>query len=157
MADIFYPHDYLPMPLQDGYGFEPIDPLLRTTMTSGRARQRRRYLSTPTNASVTWQFLNQGAAQYFELWYRYILKDGVNWFYMKLQTPIGLDDYKCRFMGIYKGPTLVPPHYWQYTATLELWDRPTIDSSWGEFPDYIVNADIIDLALNREWPKNDGS
>lgn len=157
MADIFYPHDYLPMPQQEGYGFAPISPLARTTMTSGRARQRRRYLSTPTNASITWTFTNQGAAQYFELWYRYILKDGVNWFYMKLQTPAGVDTYKCRFTEIYQGPTLIPPRYWKFTATLELWDRPTIDSSWGDFSDYIVNADIIDLALNREWPKNDDS
>lgn len=36
MADIFYPDEYLPMPLMDGYGFKPISPLLRTEMTSGR-------------------------------------------------------------------------------------------------------------------------
>ena len=39
MADIFYPDEYLPMPLMDGYGFKPISPLLRTEMTSGRAQQ----------------------------------------------------------------------------------------------------------------------
>ena len=54
MADIFYPDEYLPMPLMDGYGFKPISPLLRTEMTSGRAQQRRRYTSTPTQASVKW-------------------------------------------------------------------------------------------------------
>lgn len=48
MADIFYPEEYLPMPLMDGYGFKPISPLLRTEMTSGRAQQRRRYTSTFT-------------------------------------------------------------------------------------------------------------
>jgi hypothetical protein len=38
MADIlYYPHDYLPLPLMDGYGFKHISPLLRTEMTSGRA------------------------------------------------------------------------------------------------------------------------
>lgn len=52
MADIIYPDEYLPMPLMDGYGFKPISPLLRTEMTSGRARQRRRYTSRPTQASV---------------------------------------------------------------------------------------------------------
>lgn len=24
MADIYYPHDYLPVPLYDGYGFKPV-------------------------------------------------------------------------------------------------------------------------------------
>ena len=52
MADIAYPHDYLPMPLQDGYGFKPVSPLQRTETTSGRARQRRKYTSTPTVAIV---------------------------------------------------------------------------------------------------------
>jgi hypothetical protein len=56
MADIIYPDEYLPMPLMDGYGFKPISPLLRTEMTSGRAQQRRRYTSTPTQASVKWIF-----------------------------------------------------------------------------------------------------
>ncbi|STS92127.1 membrane protein [Klebsiella variicola] len=47
MADIFYPDEYLPMPLMDGYGFKPISPLLRTEMTSGRAQQRKAiYLNT---------------------------------------------------------------------------------------------------------------
>jgi hypothetical protein len=37
MAEKYYPHDYLPMPLQDGYAFQPISPLKRTEMTTGRA------------------------------------------------------------------------------------------------------------------------
>ncbi|MFH8134218.1 hypothetical protein ABU178_08530 [Pantoea osteomyelitidis] len=153
MTDIYYPHDFLPMPQMDGYGFKPVSPLLRTKMTSGRARQRRLYVSTPTEASIKWLFTNQGAAQYFELWYRHILNDGASWFFMKLQTPAGLDTFKCRFTDIYEGPTLVPPYYWQFTATLEIWDRPVISNAWAEFPDFVVNADIIDLAVNREWPK----
>jgi hypothetical protein len=52
MTDIYYPHDSLPMPLQDGYGFQPVSPLKRTQLTTGRARQRRAYTSTPTQASV---------------------------------------------------------------------------------------------------------
>jgi hypothetical protein len=27
-------------------------------------------------------------------------------------------------------------------------------SSWlGEFPEFIVNSDILDIAVNREWPE----
>lgn len=43
MTDIYYPHDSLPMPLQEGYGFQPVSPLKRTQFTTGRARQRRAY------------------------------------------------------------------------------------------------------------------
>ncbi len=70
MADIFYPDEYLPMPLMDGYGFKPISPLLRTEMTSGRAQQRRRYTSTPTRASVKWIFKTDALAQVFEAFFR---------------------------------------------------------------------------------------
>ncbi|WP_241187508.1 hypothetical protein, partial [Klebsiella pneumoniae] len=107
MADIFYPDEYLPMPLMDGYGFKPISPLLRTEMTSGRAQQRRRYTSTPTQASVKWIFKTDALAQVFEAFFRDALKDGQSWFYLKLQTPIGVKPYKARFVDIYEGPTLV--------------------------------------------------
>ena len=153
MADIYYLHDYLPLPLMDGYAFKPVSPLLRTEMASGRSRQRRRYLSTPTNCSVKWIFRTDNEAQLFESWYRETITDGADWFFMKLQTPTGVDFQKCRFTDIYEGPTLIPPRYWQYSATLELWTRPVPGDGWGEFPEYIIASSIIDIALNREWPE----
>lgn len=153
MSDIYYPHDYLPIPLQEGFGFKPISPLLRTRMTSGRSRQRRLYTSVPTEASVTWLFGKDTQAQLFESWYRDVLFDGAAWFYMRLKTPLGLQFYKCRFTDIYEGPTFMRPKFWQFTATLELWDRPLLPPGWAEFPDYIINSSIIDLALNQEWPE----
>ncbi|HKN05529.1 MAG TPA: hypothetical protein VJY31_16505 [Buttiauxella sp.] len=152
MADINYPHDYLPLPLQEGYAFRPVNPLLRTEMTSGRARQRRRYLSTPTQALVQWTFVTQQQAQIFEAWYSESINDGASWFFMKLQTPLGLQFYKCRFTEIYEGPVLIPPRYWHYSATLELWERPLLPPGWIEFPEFLTGSDIIDKALNREWP-----
>ncbi len=153
MAEVSYPHEYLPLPLQDGYGFKPISPLLRTQLTSGRARQRRQYTSTPTQASVTWMFTTDAQAQLFEAWYRDTISDGAAWFLMRLQTPLGVESYKCRFTDIYDGPVLVAPIYWRFSATLELWKRPLLPPGWVEFPYFVVNQDIIDLALNREWPE----
>jgi hypothetical protein len=69
MADIIYPDEYA----HATYGrvrFKPISPLLRTEMTSGRARQRRRYTSTPTQASVKWIFQTDALAQVFEAFFR---------------------------------------------------------------------------------------
>ncbi|WP_285131392.1 hypothetical protein [Leclercia adecarboxylata] len=148
-----YPREYLPLPQQDGYGFKPVSPLLRTELTSGRARQRRKYTSTPTQASVNWFFETDGQSQLFEAWYRDTIHDGADWFLMRLQTPLGVEDYKCRFTDIYEGPTMVAPIYWKFTATLELWEHPVLPPGWTEYPDYIINSSIIDLALNREWPE----
>lgn len=85
--------------------------------------------------------------------YREKITDGADWFFMKLQTPLGVEFYKCRFTDIYEGPTLVAPIYWKFTATLELWKRPVLPDGWVDFPDFIINSDILDLAVNREWPE----
>lgn len=53
MTDIYYPHDSLPMPLQEGYGFQPVSPLKRTQLTTGARgkgeliRPRRRRPASP--------------------------------------------------------------------------------------------------------------
>jgi len=154
VSDIFYPHDYLPRPLQEGYGFKPVSPLQRTDTTSGRSRQRRKYTSTPTVATINWTFTKNNQAQLFEAWFRDVLLDGANWFYMRLQTPLGCDQlFKCRFVDIYEGPTLVSPKYWRYSAQVELWERPLLPPGWGNFPELVAGSDIIDIALNREWPE----
>ncbi|OIX96207.1 hypothetical protein BFS14_01720 [Serratia fonticola] len=153
MADIYYPHDYLPMPQQGGYAFQAVNPLISTELVSGRRRQRRRFTSTPTDAQVAWFMETDAQGQVFEAWFRDALTDGASWFYMRLQTPIGVKFYKCRFRGaIYEGPTLVPPGYWRYSATLELWERPLPPPGWGNFPQFLAGQNIIDVALNREWP-----
>lgn len=151
-SDINYPDEYLPMPLQEGYALKPVSPLLRTDLTSGRARQRRLYTSTPSQAQVSWLFL-ESEAQLFEAWFRDAISDGAAWFNANLRTPLGVESYVCRFVDIYDGPIITGGKYWEFTATLELWERPILPPGWGEFPDFIINSNIIDLALNREWPE----
>lgn len=153
MADIFYPHAYLPMPLQEGYGLQPVSPLKRTQFTTGRARQRRAYTSTPTVATVAWFMETDVQAQVFEAWFRDAISDGMAWFQMKLQTPVGVKFYKCRFTDIYQGPVLVAPIYWRYSATLELWERALPPVGWGNYPELLAGSSIIDIAINQEWPK----
>ncbi|EAT6751244.1 hypothetical protein Q2S52_002226 [Escherichia coli] len=152
MADAYYPHDYLPMPRQEGYAFQPVSPIKRTELSTGRARQRRAYTSTPTQVSVSWLFETDVQGQIFEAWFKDVLKDGSLWFQMKLQTPLGVEDHKCRFIDIYTGPVLSPPIHWLYSAEVELWSRAVLDGGYGEHQDFIRNSDILDRALNREWP-----
>lgn len=152
-SSINYPSNYLPVPLQEGFGMKPVSPLLRTELSSGRARQRRLYTSTPTQAVVAW-LLTDTEAQLFESWYRETISDGADWFNMPLRSPLDITDMcVCRFVDIYEGPTIDGGNYWRYSATLELWERPVLSSGWSEFPDYIINSSIIDIALNREWPE----
>ncbi|HBR1869646.1 hypothetical protein KUF61_13070 [Klebsiella aerogenes] len=151
-TNISYPAEYLPCPKKEGFGLQAVSPLKSTPMTTGRRRQRRAYTSVPTQTKVIWIF-NDSQAQLFEAWFRDKITDGADWFNMPLLTPLGEEDYVCRFVDIYEGPTPEGGMYWRYSAELELWERPILPPGWADFPDYIINSNIIDLAVNREWPE----
>ncbi|VTN69254.1 alkanesulfonate ABC transporter permease [Klebsiella variicola] len=107
MTDIYYPHDSLPMPLQEGYGFQPVSPL-KTNPVNHRSREAKAsfYVHADTGQHhLVMETDAQGLA--FESWFRDALSDGAAWFMMKLQTPAGIKFYKCRFTDIYQGPVLV--------------------------------------------------
>lgn len=149
---IAYP-EFLPEPQRDGYGFQPVSPMARSELQSGRARQRRRFTSVPTVASVTW-LMDDTEAQLFEGWFEHILLSGSLWFQCPLKTPLGMDEHRARFVDIYEGPILVGESFWRFTAKLELFKRPILDAGWIiDVPDYIVMADIFDVAMNQKWPK----
>ena len=153
MADLPKYPPALPKPLIEGYGFSAVSPLMRTDMQSGRAKQRMKYRSTPTQAGVSWLFRRQEAVL-FESWFQGVVGDGATWFECELQTPMGLSLHKCRFVDIYDGPTLIAPEYWKFTATLELVKRPIIDGSWAiYYPEALLHGNLIDVALSREWPR----
>ena len=150
---IAYPEG-LPLPLRDGYGFEPVSPLLRSQKMSGRAVQRRLYKSVPTEASVSW-LLSDEQTQLFEGWFEHVLISGVMWFEVRLKTPLGLETYEARFKDIYSGPTLVGVSHWRFTAVLELFQRPVVDADWVLYaPEYILMSSIFDRAMNQEWPRH---
>ena len=141
----------LPLPEQSGYAIQHVSPLQRTTMVSGRARQRRVYTSVPSNVAVQW-FLTEQQAQLFEAFFRYSITDGADWFLLPLKTPMFTGDYECRFTGIYEGPTLTAFNKWTVSATIEIKERQTIGASWVYTPQYVIDSSIIDVALNDLWP-----
>lgn len=149
---IQYPEG-LPLPTRDGYGFSAVSPILRTRMQSGRSKQRRQYQSTPTAGSVSWVF-TEGEAQLFESWWEEVLVSGTEWFEMSLQTPQGLQPYRCRFTDIYDGPTLFGFNLWRISAVLELFERPILRGGWAiHAPQFILYGDLLDKAINKEWPE----
>jgi hypothetical protein len=103
-------------------------------------------------ASISWIFTS-AQSQTFEAWWRDALIDGSQWFECPLETPLGYElDYVARFTDIYSGPSRVGPLLWSLSAELELRERPILDAGWGEFPWFILDQSIFDLAMNREWP-----
>lgn len=153
-TDINWP-SLLPFPQFDPNRMVPGKTFLRTRMASGRSRQRRQFTSVPTEGAVAWIMRHEESAA-FEAWFRDVLLDGANWFNMPRRTPImnGLLSQITRFTSMPE-PEPVGKLYWRYSATVETWGRPVdvIPPGWGAFPEYLVGASIIDLAINREWPE----
>ena len=151
MTTINYPTQ-LPAPVQNGYSMQHVSPLLRTGMQSGRARQRRIFTSVPSMLSVSFFFESKTEVQLFEGFFQHTLKDGAEWFNMPLKTPMGYYAVECRFADIY-GPLELDGLYWRTSATIEIRERKTIAADWVQFPDFVIQQDIIDIAINREMPE----
>lgn len=148
---IQYPAE-LSLPLQEGYGLSTVDPMRATQMVTGRTRYRVRYSYVPTEVKFNFNF-SEAEAGFFEAWYARTLNNGFEWFEMTLQTPAGFTTYQVHFKGIYQGPDLTQITRWRYSAVLQLKQRPMIPEGWEQFPEYWFNKNVIDLAVNREWPK----
>ena len=141
----------LPLPEQSGYAIQHVSPLQRTEMVSGRARQRRVYTSVPSMVAVQF-FCTELQAQVFELFFRYGITDGADWFLCPLKTPVGIKHYECRFTGIYEGPTLTAFNKWTISATIEIKERQTLNAGFAYVPQYVLDSSIIDIAVNQLWP-----
>lgn len=147
---------WLPSPELSGYGLQHVDTTMRTPMESGRARQRQRFTSAPTMATVSW-VLTENQAGLFEGWFRWALKDGTEWVNLELKTPMGYKAYVCRFVGMYDGPEPFAFTDWRIQARVEIRDRQTYSRAWSTIGEqFIAGADIIDRAANKKWPAEPG-
>lgn len=151
ITDIDYPHS-LPNPQRAGNAANHVQPFRRTSMESGRARQRRTFTSVPSMQAFSWIFTG-AQAQAFEAWFRETIHDGADWFNIRRLTPLGMSVLVCRFASMYRGPNLLGVDRWMFSAELEVWERPLLVPGWGAMPDFVVRSNIFDLAMNREWPK----
>ena len=91
-------------------------------MNSGRARQRRRFLSVPTTMPATWQ-LSSRMATIFEGFYEHDLKDN-EWFLMDIPTPQGLVEHEVRFINSpMENHKPLGADRWSYQANIEIKQR----------------------------------
>lgn len=145
-----YPNG-LPCALREGYAFEPINNIVRTPMESGRARQRIIFDSVPTFVPLAW-ICSERQALLFEAWASQVARAG--WFLIPLKIPGGIRKVEVRFTESPAGPELVGVSHWKFTARCELRERPLLEPGWAELmPEWILMMNIVDLAINREWPE----
>lgn len=149
---IIYPAT-LPLPQRDAYEIRHVSPFMRSELDTGRARQRRKYTTTPSNIRVKFIFTAQQGIT-FEEWFNDVLTDGASWFNILLRTESWFEDFECRFMEMYDGPALKGRDHWEFTAELETRNRTSKQfSAWGILPWTKTDAtSIFDIAMNREWP-----
>lgn len=143
----------LPPPLKGDRAFQLVDPLVSTASDNGQTRWDRRFTVTPASTPVSWIFTDIQAAA-FTAWYADSLRDGAEWFEMPIRSPIGREVEQCHFVSAYSGPERLGYDRWRVTASLVLRQMPRFPPGWGEFPEFILEASTIDVALNDKWPLN---
>lgn len=140
----------LPLPLRDGYGLDKVNRIRSTDMDVGRGVQRWEFDDAPEFPSVSWIF-TEAESRLFNAWVNQVAKAG--WFTIRLLTDMGFDDVKARFKSSPSRADLVARFAWKWTATLEIEFEQMLEPGWVEIlPDYILEADIFDIAVNRELP-----
>src|SRR5690625_6577409 len=101
-TDINVPQS-LPCPQREGKAVRTVQPFSRTTMTTGRAIQRRRFSSVPSMVQVNWVF-NSAQAMAFEAWFSELANDGASWFNIDIKFPLGSVPYVARCTDMYTRP-----------------------------------------------------
>jgi hypothetical protein len=140
----------LPLPVRDGYQLDPVNLIRSTDMDVGRAVQRIEFEDAPLFVNATW-IMNSVQARLFLAWVKQVAKAG--WVNMPLVTPMGLQTEVVRFRNTPEKRELVAQYSWRFSSILEIQFEPMLDEGWAELlPDWILNADIFDYAMNREWP-----
>lgn len=141
----------LPYPQRANYSASGPNRIRRTDMDVGRAVQRTEFEDAPLMVNATWRFPKDAQARLFIAWVNQVAKSG--WVSMPLLTNMGFDILTVRFTETPKGGQLMGKFIWEYNALLEVEFEPALDEGWAELlPDYVLNADIFDYAMNREWP-----
>lgn len=102
----------------DGYGYQAIDPFARTKMDSGTARQRRRFVSVPTNVTAKLR-LSTLQLGIFEAFFWDDLNAGVSWFTMPLYNGRGKNVTRVRITEAPSTAGTESPDIWDVSLKLE--------------------------------------
>lgn len=142
----------LPLGLASGASYQSESPTKRSPLINGRAIVRRKFKDVPEIRSISWLFKGIESAA-FRAWVRDSLNEGVDYFYMPMQTDEGFFPYLCRFKGDYRGPVRAGPDLWSISAELEMIKRSIAPDGEGLFPEEILGSKTLDTTMNKEWSK----
>ena len=92
--------DTLPAPERDNYRLQPVDPLVRTPMESGKDRTERMFGTAPTRVPLRWT-MTDAEFQAFKAFHRFALDDGAREFSFPLFLDGGFSHRKARFAEQY--------------------------------------------------------
>ena len=124
----------LPTPTIQGYRIKQQDNTVRTRMEAGVARQRRRFLTVPTDMRLRW-VMQSSLFALFEGFYKTKAKEGAEWIIFPIYNGAGYLDSEVRFKEPYQA-TLLSDNTWQVTADMEIREAQ------------VLTEDLLDLFLN---------
>lgn len=114
----------LPVAAVSGYGFEPVDPVVRTAMESGPKRARRQFTQTTATLNVRWLF-DQTQMAAFESFHQNDINDGAGWFDYPFLNGQGKNVVPARFAKMFKANLIgINPARWEVLGELEIKNRP---------------------------------
>ena len=108
----------LPAPRFDGYSIAQTAAFTRSNMDSGTARQRRRFVSTPKQITVSWR-VTTSQLKTFEDFFSDDLVEGTLWFTVPMASGAGLVSVLARFTEPPKEAGAGDPNLWDISGTLE--------------------------------------
>lgn len=118
MADPSFPAGLPAFRVGDGYGYQPVTPFARTNMDSGLARQRRRFVSVPTNVTGKLRLTTEQLG-IFESFFWDDIGGGSAWFVVRLANGRGMNAVRARFTEAPQTAGTESPDYWDVSAKLE--------------------------------------
>lgn len=113
-----------PETLFSNYSFSMDESIVRTQMEGGPARQRRRFVSVPSQATVRWR-MKDDIFGFFEAWFKFKANNGAEWIRIDLTNGAGHLTNEARFLKPYSARPL-SGDLWEVTANLEIRVMPTI-------------------------------
>lgn len=151
MTDLNFPEG-LPYAQREGYEFEATENINRTEMEAGLAIERVEFRNPSSTVKCNW-LLNEPQGRLLRAWCDQVA--GAKWFNLPILSDMGFDVEVVRLKRRLMGPVLVGRFLWRYSAEIEIRKTPMLEDGWAEIlPDWILEADIIDRALNDAWPLN---
>lgn len=142
-----WPTSVLPNPTTD-FSQDNQASVTRTTMQSGRVRQRRWSTSDRRDMPVNWQ-LNDDDFELFQSFHKYKLNGGNDWFTIQLPVGGGFKTCTVRFKECAFKASYRTSMNWDVSATLEIQDIPILAEADYDILVGVGGIDVVENSSNE--------